>query len=78
MLGGNICRWLLLFQEFDFKIVVKPRRFNLGLDHLSRLENGEEPTSLDDNIPNAQLFTVKMVDGYYEYIMHFLTIGREP
>ena len=22
MLGGRICRWLLLFQEFDFEIVV--------------------------------------------------------
>ena len=25
MLGGNICRWLLLFQEFNFEIIVKPR-----------------------------------------------------
>jgi hypothetical protein len=24
MLGGRICRWLLLFQEFDFEVIVKP------------------------------------------------------
>jgi hypothetical protein len=24
MLGGRICRWLLLFQEFEFEVIVKP------------------------------------------------------
>ena len=37
VLGGKICRWLLLFQEFNFKIIVKPSLFNVGLDHLSRI-----------------------------------------
>ena len=23
--GGRICRWLLLFQEYDFEVIVKPR-----------------------------------------------------
>jgi hypothetical protein len=36
VLGGRICRWLLLFQEFDFEVVVKPGRLNAGPDHLSR------------------------------------------
>jgi hypothetical protein len=40
VLGGRICRWLLLFQEYDFVIIVKPRRMNKGSDHLSRLEHG--------------------------------------
>jgi hypothetical protein len=53
MLGGRICRWILLFQEYDFEIMVKPRRMNKVLDHLSRLEHGEEPTSLDDTLPDA-------------------------
>ena len=35
VLGGNICCWLLLFEEFDFKIIVKPGHLNTGLDHLS-------------------------------------------
>jgi hypothetical protein len=53
MLGGRICRWLLLFQEYDFEIVVKPRQMKKGIDHFSRLEHGEEPTSLEDTLPNA-------------------------
>jgi hypothetical protein len=43
VLGGRICRWLLLFQEYDFEIIVKLGRMNKGPDHLSRLEHGEEP-----------------------------------
>ena len=58
VLGGRICRWLIIFQEYDFEIIVKPERLNLGPDHLSRLESGEEPTSLDESLPNAQLFAI--------------------
>jgi hypothetical protein len=34
VLGGRICRWLLLFQEFDFEVIVKPGKLNVGSDHL--------------------------------------------
>ena len=34
VLGSKIFRWLLLFQEFDFEIIVKPGRLNSGPDHL--------------------------------------------
>ena len=29
VLGGRICKWLFLFQEFDFEVVVKPGRLKL-------------------------------------------------
>jgi hypothetical protein len=53
VLGGRICRWLLLFQEFEFEVIVKPRKLNEGPDHLSRITNGGEPTNLEDNFPYA-------------------------
>jgi hypothetical protein len=53
VLGGIICRGLLLFQEYDFEIMVKPGRMNKGLDHLSRLEHGEDPTSLEDTLSDT-------------------------
>ena len=56
VLGGRICRWFLLFQEFDFEIVVKLVQLNASLDHLSRVVNGEEPTNIDDGFPDAQSF----------------------
>lgn len=30
VLGGRICRWLLLFQEYDFEVIVKSGRLNAG------------------------------------------------
>jgi hypothetical protein len=30
VLGGRICIWILLFQEFDFEVIVKPRKFNVA------------------------------------------------
>ena len=75
VLGGKICRWLLIFQEYDFEIIVKLGRLNVGPDHLSRLESGEEPTSLEDNLPDAQLFSVQITNDYFKDIIEFLTIG---
>jgi hypothetical protein len=54
VLGGRICRWLIMFQEYDFEIIVKPGRMKKGPDHLSQLEHGEEPTSLEDTLPDEK------------------------
>lgn len=78
VLGGKICRWLLLFQEYDFKIIVRPGRLNAGLDHLSRLELGEEPIILEDCLPDVQLFSIQIVDDHFQDIIHFLTTGIVP
>jgi hypothetical protein len=69
MLGGRICRWILLFQEYDFEIIVKPGRMNKGPDHLSRLEHGEVPTSLEDTLPNAQLLAIRKIDDHFAEIV---------
>ena len=53
VLGEQICTWLLLFQEYDFEVVVKPGWLNTGLDHLSHIEIGEEPTNLEEGLPNV-------------------------
>lgn len=75
MLGDHICRCLLLFQEYDFKVIVKLGCLSAGLDHLSKIENGEEPTNLEEGLPNAQLYAVHVIDGQFEDIIHFLTTG---
>jgi hypothetical protein len=53
VLGGRNCKWLLLFQEFDFDVIVMPGKLNIGPDHLSRITNGEEPTNLEDKFLDA-------------------------
>jgi hypothetical protein len=65
MLGGRICRWFMLFQEYDFEIIVKTGRMIKGPDHLSRLEHGEEPTSLEDTLSDEQLLTIRKIDDHF-------------
>jgi hypothetical protein len=78
VLGGRICRWLLLFQEYDFEIVVNPGIMNKGLDHLSKLEHGEEPTSLENTLPDARLLAIRKFDDHFIDIVQFLSTGMAP
>jgi hypothetical protein len=57
---------------------VKPGRLNVGLDHLFRITNGEEPRNLEENFPDAQLFSVQIDDEYFFDIIEFFTIGFSP
>jgi len=78
VLRGRICRWLLLFQEFDFEVIVKPGKLNAGPDHLSRVTNGEEPISLEDNFPDVQLFSIQISNDYFTGIIQYLSTGTAP
>ena len=78
VLGGKICRWLLLFQEFDFEIIMKSSHLNVGPDHLSQIEIGEEPTNIEEGLLDAHLFRVNMADDYYAQIIQFLVTKIAP
>ena len=78
MLGGRICRWLILFQEYGFEVIVKPKRLNSRVDHFSRIENGEEPTNIDERLHDAHLFVVRVVDEHFADIILFISIGVAP
>lgn len=53
---GRLARWILLFlQEYEYKIIHRPRAID---DYLSRLENGEAPTGIQDDLPDAHLFQI--------------------
>ena len=52
---------------------MKHGRLNAGPDHLSRIETGEEPTSLEEGFPDAQLFVVRVADDHFPDIIQFLT-----
>ncbi len=38
----------------------------------------EEPTNLEEGLPDAQLFVVCIADDHFEDKIHFLTIGTAP
>nr|GFC13821.1 reverse transcriptase domain-containing protein [Tanacetum cinerariifolium] len=58
----RLLRWVLLLQEFDFKVLDTKGAENLAADHLSRLENPYEnvldPKEINENFP---LETLSMV-----------------
>jgi hypothetical protein len=51
---------------------------NAGPDHLSRVTNGEEPTNLEGNFPDAQLVSVQIANEYFAYIIQYLSVGTVP
>ena len=75
---GRICRWLLLFQEFEFEVIVRPGKLNVGPDHLSHIDTGEEPARVDDDLPNAHLFCIEAVPKELEEIDRFLETDQAP
>ena len=40
-LSGRIARWILLLQEFNYEVIVKPRKANANADYLSRQRGTE-------------------------------------
>jgi hypothetical protein len=58
--------------------VVKPEIMNKGLDHLSRLEHGEEPTSLDDTLLDAQLLAIRKFDDHFTNIVQYMSTRMAP
>ena len=78
VLGGEICRWLMLFQEYDFEIIVKLGKLNVGPNHLSQIQSGEEPNNLEKGLPDAQLYAIKVFDAHFAEIIQDLTTGMAP
>jgi hypothetical protein len=78
ILQGNIFRWILLFQEFEFDVIIQPGRKNVRPDHLSQLEIGEDSTCIDDDLLDAHLFRVKDAPKDLENIVNLLEEGKAP
>ena len=69
---------MLLFQEFEFEVVVRPGWLNVGPDHLSRIDTGEEQTVVKDDLPDAHLFWIEVVPAELEQVAQLLENGQAP
>ncbi|GJU76578.1 DNA-directed DNA polymerase [Tanacetum coccineum] len=67
---ARLLRWVLLLQEFDFKVVDTKGAKNYVADHLSRLENPYEnvfdPKEINETFPLETLNTVTSHDNQIE------------
>ena len=51
---------------------------NVGPDHFSRIETGEEPTNIEDGFSDTHLFRVEMEYDHYAPIVQSLVTGVTP
>lgn len=79
LLRGRLNRWLMLFQEFIFLIVVKLGKAHIISDQLSKVHNGEKVVGVHDDFLNTTLFNIKVVlIEWYQDIIEFLIMGQCP
>ena len=57
---------------------MKPGQLNVGPDHLSRIEIGEELTNLEEGMHDKHLFAGCVADNHFADTIHFLTIVTAP
>ena len=67
---------MLILLEFDFIVVVCPRKKHLMADHMSRIPNGEPLTRIEDDLVDVTLFLVDYsISQWSEHIIDVLTNG---
>ena len=85
-LSGQIAKWILLLQEFNYKIVVKPGKENLNADYLSKQRGKESVTDISveflDEFPKSPLSEVFPLNSEhvseYQDIIDYLVESRYP
>ena len=77
-LSGRIARWVLLLQEFNFDVDVRPGKKHANADFLSRLSKEVNPTSIDDSLPDAHLFNVDVIPVEYADVLYYLKNNTFP
>ena len=79
-LSGRLARWVLLLQEFNFDIVVRPGKQHSNADFMSRLGDEMEPNGspVEDDVPDADLFEVDIIHTEYGDILNYLSNRTFP
>ena len=74
--SGRLARWILLLEEFDNIVEYKLGRMHLQANHLSKLSEDMETSSIDDKFIDDNLFLVTSSPDWYAGIVKFLTTQR--
>ena len=76
-LTGRVARWVLLLQEFDYEVKVKPGKSHTNADFFSRIEGEPDEKEVDDKFPDEELFYVDVGDEtWYADIIEFLQTAK--
>ncbi|CAM6087794.1 unnamed protein product [Calypogeia fissa] len=75
----RIARWVLLLQEFNYEVVVRPGKKHANADFFSRIDGETNTSDVEDDFPNEDMFTVRVgAETWYREIIKFLTCSRLP
>jgi transposase InsO family protein len=77
-LSGRVARWVLLFQEFDYEVQVRPGKHHENADFLSRLPGPTPDKPLNDDFPDEHIWHIEGEDSLYYDIVQMLTLGIFP
>jgi hypothetical protein len=79
VIQGRVSRWLILLQEFKFKIIVKPGKNHVIADQLSRIKSGEAVGGgINEDFPDTHLFQIAVLPAWYEKIGQYLSTDTFP
>ena len=77
-LSRRIVRWVLLLQEFNFTIHVRPSKKHANANHLSWLTNELGGDPIPDSFSDADLFVVDVIFTEYADLIQYLTHQTFP
>ena len=77
VIQGKLFRWMLLLQEFDFKVIHRPGKRHFGADFLSRAAPEDVEDILNDQLPDASIFKISLEEDRTE-MERYLQTGELP
>ncbi|CAM6094694.1 unnamed protein product [Calypogeia fissa] len=78
-LTGRIARWMLLLQEFNYEVVVRPGKGHANADFFSRIDGETDSSDVEDTFPDEDVFSVRVgAETWYPEMIRFLTTARLP
>ena len=76
--NASVTRWLLLLQEFNITIIIKPRKYNLVADFLSRLVHTGDNAPVTNDFLDENLFTISTYTPWYVDVANCLVTRKFP
>eukprot|EP00253_Pinus_taeda_P014719 PITA_14719 len=70
--NGRVTRWRLILQDFNMIVLDRPGKQNTVVDFLSRIQNTNEGSPVEDKFPYEYLFAVTTKTPWYAYIANYL------
>jgi hypothetical protein len=74
----HIAQWVVLLQEFMFKVLVQPTKNHVNADHLSRLNIKLGKAPINDSLLDAALCVWEVFNGEYANVFNYLSLHQFP